>query len=582
MTFTEAAAQVLRLVGKPLHYKEITDVAIEKNLLSHVGKSPEVTMGARLAALVKKGEKDNPLVRVKPGVFALRDWDPATIEKGLLDRTPALERLAAQLPSEPEEVASDTSSPAAEAPEEAEAEAPRALDPAEQERAAMAAHATDFFESEDDDDEPIFGREAEEAGAEGAQPQQGSNRRRRRRRRGGRSGPEERVSGGDGLPSYTVSDAPADLPVLEADQGARDSVRREEPRRDEPRRDEPRRDEPRRDEPRRDEPRREEARRDEPRREDYRRDEPRREESRRDEYRRDDSRRDDRRSSPDAAGGQRRQHESAREGGTAFEELVGRGLADGLAELLGTFDRNRGPVAMQTLVDAAERRGRFFGEHAVGQGVLVAAARADNARALARGERPRFRCSGGRIGLTEWALDGELLRLERDIQQLAERHRDASRRAVLRVLQDLPHRALGELVVLLLEHVGFSSLVPVRRPGAHGAELHLSGRLRTPAGEIRTAVVVRRDGREIGRERVTELRGALHHYGPAGAAWLITTGQVLSGAREEAASPGASPLTVIDGLGLVRLCEEHGVGVMRTEVPLFVPDLDLLDGFRVS
>ena len=56
MTFTEAAAQVLRLVGKPLHYKEITDVAIEKNLLSHVGKSPEVTMGARLAALHRVGE----------------------------------------------------------------------------------------------------------------------------------------------------------------------------------------------------------------------------------------------------------------------------------------------------------------------------------------------------------------------------------------------------------------------------------------------------------------------------------------------------------------------------------------------
>ena len=96
MTFTEAAAQVLRLVGKPLHYKEITDVAIEKNLLSHVGKSPEVTMGARLAALVKKGDKENPLVRVKPGVFALREWDDATIEKGLKDRTPALERLSGQ------------------------------------------------------------------------------------------------------------------------------------------------------------------------------------------------------------------------------------------------------------------------------------------------------------------------------------------------------------------------------------------------------------------------------------------------------------------------------------------------------
>src|SRR5215217_5028674 len=96
MTFTEAAAQVLRLVGKPLHHKEITDVAIEQHLLSHVGKSPDVTMGARLAALVKKGDKENPLVRVKPGVFALREWDQDTIEKGLKDRTPALEKLSGQ------------------------------------------------------------------------------------------------------------------------------------------------------------------------------------------------------------------------------------------------------------------------------------------------------------------------------------------------------------------------------------------------------------------------------------------------------------------------------------------------------
>src|ERR1041384_1715121 len=83
MTFTDAAAEVLRLVGKPLHYKEITDIAIEKNLLSHVGKSPEVTMGARLAATLKKGGDENPLVRVKPGVFALREWDDATIRAGL-------------------------------------------------------------------------------------------------------------------------------------------------------------------------------------------------------------------------------------------------------------------------------------------------------------------------------------------------------------------------------------------------------------------------------------------------------------------------------------------------------------------
>ena len=72
MTFTDAAREVLRLEGRPLHYKEITELAIDNNLLSHVGKSPEVTMGARLAATLKKGGDDNPLIRVKPGVFALR------------------------------------------------------------------------------------------------------------------------------------------------------------------------------------------------------------------------------------------------------------------------------------------------------------------------------------------------------------------------------------------------------------------------------------------------------------------------------------------------------------------------------
>src|ERR1700735_2993435 len=82
MTFTEAAAEVLRLAGKPLHYKEITELAIEKTLLSHVGKSPEVTMGARLAALLKKEDKTNPIVRVKPGVFGLRDWSDKKPRRG--------------------------------------------------------------------------------------------------------------------------------------------------------------------------------------------------------------------------------------------------------------------------------------------------------------------------------------------------------------------------------------------------------------------------------------------------------------------------------------------------------------------
>jgi len=565
MTFTEAAAQVLRLVGKPLHYKEITDVAIEKNLLSHVGKSPEVTMGARLAALVKKGDKENPLVRIKPGVFALREWDPAMIEKGLADRTPALERLAAQgYSGEPEvDTAEEAQSEASSSPHAShvtfdDEENTSTPDEGERSRAELAAHATELFASEDDDDEPIFGGATDVAAAPsgdaGAADPNGSRRRRRRRGRG-RPGDER---GGDDLPSYTVSDAPAVLPAeLTQEIEARGSA---EPRPERQRAERsPDRDRgPERDRGDRGADRDRGAERDRG--------------GDRDRGQSRDGRRDERSFAKDD-----RRTNGASEG--PMDDLVGKDLADAVESLLLGFDRGRGPVAAQTLTEAAQRRGRLAAD-AANQGLLLAAARADNTRALTRGQRPRFRISANRIGLTEWQLDGELMRLERDLLQTAERYREVLRRTFARSLQDLSHRGLGELLTLVLERLGFSELTQVRRPGLHGAELHLSGKARGPSGDVRTAVVLRRDGREVGRERVTELRGALHHYGPALAGLIITTGQVLSGAREEAAAPGASPVSVIDGAGLAKLCEEYELGLVATHYTLPHPDLDLLDALR--
>jgi len=570
MTFTEAAAQVLRLVGKPLHYKEITDVAIEKNLLSHVGKSPEVTMGARLAALVKKGDKENPLVRIKPGVFALREWDPAMIEKGLADRTPALERLAAQGGSgEPEvDTAEDVPSEAASSPHAAhvtfdDEEGTSAPDEGERSRAELAAHATELFASEDDDDEPIFGGAADAAPTEAAAAANADGSRRRRRRRGrGRPG-EER--GGDDLPSYTVSDAPAVLPAeLTQEIEARGAA---EPR--------PERVRPREQErgAERNADRGAERERGAERDRGAERNADRGAE--RDRGDRSSSRREERR---DDRGPARAERGVEREG--PIDDLCGKDLADAVESMLLGFDRSRGPVAAATLSEAAQRRGRLVGDQAASQGLLLAAARTDNIRALSSGRRPRFRISANRIGLTEWQLDGELARLERDLLQTAERYREVLRRSFARSLQDLSHRGLGDLLTLVLERMGFSELSQVRRPGLHGAELHLSGKARGPSGDVRTAVVIRRDGREVGRERVTELRGALHHYGPALAGLIMTTGQVLSGAREEAAAPGASPVSVIDGLGLAKLCEEHEIGLIATKLSLPHLDLDLLEALR--
>ncbi len=80
MTFLEAALEVLRLEGKPLHYKELTERVIGKKLLTFVGRTPEVTMQTQLTAAVKKAP-GNPFVRVKPGVFGLLRYPEVSAEE---------------------------------------------------------------------------------------------------------------------------------------------------------------------------------------------------------------------------------------------------------------------------------------------------------------------------------------------------------------------------------------------------------------------------------------------------------------------------------------------------------------------
>lgn len=591
MTFTDAAAEVLRLVGRPLHYKEITDIAIEKNLLSHVGKSPEVTMGARLAAMLKKDSPELPLVRVKPGVFALREWDEKTIKAGLEGKKGKRAKVDDERPREEEEEETAAVEPvdgdAAEAPADSEADAetsaaarpaaveydeepvvdaeadeeeeapvarpapvvaaPRPSRPIRDEedeilaepagpddimRAEAAAGAAEMFDEEDDDDQPILGGTDDRAAPGGADL--GDGRRRRRRRRRGRTTLEATGAAAappGGLPSYTAT------PVFAPNNGGRDrNDRNDRNDRDRDREPAPVR---------------------------------------------------DRESNREAAGtdlAYRGPQVIELTGGDAhaLDDLAGRDLADAIAALLGTFDRNAGAVSLRQIAEAAQRRGRLQGDVQLVQSQIAAAIRADNARRNASGQRQRFRFAGGRVALTDWLLSSDLARYEQDALAAVERYRDAARRAFARKLGELPGHAFVEVCVLALERAGISQLRAIRRAGAPGGEAHFAGALRSVGDDLRVAVILRRDGREVGRERVTELRGALHHYGPATAGWILTAGQVLSGAREEASVAGAAPIQLFDGLGVARLCEEQDVAVLRARLPIAIPDVDLLEALRAS
>jgi hypothetical protein len=551
MTFIEAAAEVLRQVGKPLHYKEITELAIAKNLLSHVGKTPEVTMSHRLTSAVKKDDKEVPIVKVKPGVFALREWDerkgkrgaaPAPVEaaeevegdesesNGELDVN-ALEIEAALRDAQETQPGADDEGEGEEegGEENGEREAPVSGDEAM--RADLAARGAELFDDEDDDDQPIL---APLSQPDAAQPAGEGGRRRRRRRRRGRGGGAQADAAGGSFGGAAVDRSSQARVDSNNAQGSLPGVAPLPPGEGETLAE-----------------------------------------------------------GRDAGATPRpvvRDRQQIMAGGQPTgidvplgegEELAGRDLADAAVLVLSSFDRNAGPAPVRAVAEALLRRGRLQGDPMIAAAQVAASLRADNLRRSSGGQRLRFRfASGGRVALTDWSLGGELPRLEQEVIAAVDRYREASRRALLRRLQELPGHALIELALLALERVGMTQIRMIRRSGSPGGEAHFAALHKTGGDIIPAAIVIRKDGREIGRERVTDLRGALHHYGPASSGWLITTGQILSGAREEAAAAGAAPVALYDGIALCKLLEEIEVGVTKTRFAVAIPDLELLETLR--
>lgn len=451
-------------------------------------------MGARLAAQVKNVDKANPLKRVKPGVFALSEWDEKTVEAGLDDRTPALTlikkaeethgALLQDLGTSFAAEANDDSDDVEPGPELAAEPLMSAPDEDEQHRAELSAGATELFASEDDDDQPIFG--APEVSNDKLEIDDGADGKRRRRRRRGRGRRDEETpvdDDGDDLPKYTVSDAAPDELLTPDELGV---------------------------------------------------------------VLEDDS------------------------------SVAVLSFADALYEAMVKQNGSRGGLSAQSLADSLRRK--FKGELSLNGPALIAVAATDNLARQRRGAAPRFRLAGAQLALTDWLFDRKFADKNEELLRASEQIQKATLRLLAEELRRLPQRAVGELVLILLESMGVSDIAQVRRPGAHGSELHLSGQLtRHGAVHVPVAVVIRRDARDIGREKVTELRGALHHYGNATLGWLITTGQVLSGAKEEAQGPGASPVTLTGRSELSELFLAYGIGVKNHSIEIPMVDVALFE-----
>jgi restriction system protein len=69
----DAAVEILKEAGKPLHAKEISERIIKAGLWKSNGKTPDATVSARLYLDIKKNRDQSVFVKVAPQTFSLRD-----------------------------------------------------------------------------------------------------------------------------------------------------------------------------------------------------------------------------------------------------------------------------------------------------------------------------------------------------------------------------------------------------------------------------------------------------------------------------------------------------------------------------
>lgn len=74
--FKTSAIVVLTEMGKPLHYKEITRLALEKGILETEGATPDASMNAQIVMDIKNKGKLSDFIKIAPSTYSLNPAKP--------------------------------------------------------------------------------------------------------------------------------------------------------------------------------------------------------------------------------------------------------------------------------------------------------------------------------------------------------------------------------------------------------------------------------------------------------------------------------------------------------------------------
>jgi HB1, ASXL, restriction endonuclease HTH domain/Restriction endonuclease len=584
MTFLEAAFEVLRREGKPLHYKELTERVLGKKLLTFVGRTPEVTMQTQLTAAVKKAP-GNPFVRVKPGIFGLLRYPELTPEERAA-AAKAEEAPAPRVSPPPARAAAgadsgasadggrrrrrrggrghgrdEAASPTVLAPvgagEEGEGDEPASSGLSAEARAAALAE-TGVLEGGDDaagdeedsramdameDDEtpspaagdpgaPAIGGDDDSAGGPDADGLGDDG--------GPESGPSAGPGSDTGRPASEAGGAPRGPAGGPADDGRRRRRRRRRGGRGEG-------------EGFGDTPRAGEA-------------------------------------GPVAAGAEPSGFSGSESGPDSGS---GSGPGESSAGSSGAEDGDRqGPRRIMTPVDAAieilrgqapgrgmhvrqiadgaARRRLVHGEPNEAWRVMRTALSAEPRERLRAGLRPRVRAAGaGLFALARRPPDAELERAEQVFGEARRALRERTAAALERRIADLPGSAFEALTRVLLQHEGFGPATFVKR--VEGT-VYVEAKRGRGARPSKCLIGLRFGSSSGGRASIGVLREGILARGQD-EGLLMLAGRLAEDAIAEWKKPGP-PIEIADGPALAETCVRHGIGVVSAMVSVDFVDAD--------
>ena len=617
MTFVEAAIEILKREGRPLHVKKLTELAIARNLLSLVGKDPEGQMQARLSAELKKTTGDTPLTRgASAGTFGLKVYPPRSARPAEKEAPVAKEKdKEKDEPAKKKKAAKSEPKGKAKAPAKAKTRAAKAK-PApevEVEEAPAEAAAPEMIDL-DLDAEP--GAEAPEAPAEAAASRERTGRRRHRGGRGGRSEPPPDLAdaparadapGGEARPeerppsrppvtmsfddamvrvrppgspqpvqsNYVPSGQGRSLAASAAANAAAQAFVQAQPAPayaaaaaalaagpDDPT---PTFGVPSFREPLPPAPAPAESPADPGVFADAEAGAAIAEKALQTPV-----------SAPEGVPGEppRRQPEvvhMTRPDTGGFRSVP---LADAAYEVLRTQGDGR-PVHYRQIADMAVKRRLVRPDAPDVWRALRAAMLQESRDRQSQGLRPRIRHHGnGLFALATRRLEPELMSAEKELTGKHAELRALTRIALRRRLGRLPPTAFEHLVRVLLERVGYSEMANVKRGDGVA---YYSAVLARGALPVRVLIGIRAGEQDLGRRAVGELRTGVR-VKQLEEALLIGAGRLMPDGVAEARAglaQGAAAVTAIDGDALADLLIRHGVGVLRVTLPVEYLDPEL-------